>query len=56
MGKEDVANAIFTADGRFFSFMDTNGGNIEPGTALTIAKFLGEPVGMTFAGTKGAVI
>jgi hypothetical protein len=56
MRKEDVADAIFTADRRFFSLMDTDGSDIERGTAFTIAPFLSEPVGMAFAGAKVAIV
>jgi hypothetical protein len=56
MRKKDVADAFFAAYCRFFSLVDTNGGDIERCVAFTVTRFFREPVCMTFTGTDVTVM
>jgi len=56
MGKEDVADAIFAADGRFFTLVYKNGRDIERCIAFTVTQVFREPVCMTFTGTEVTVM
>jgi len=56
MGKEDVADTLFAADGRFFTLVDKNGRDIERRIAFAVTQVFREPVCMTFPGTKVTVM
>jgi len=45
-GKKNVTDPVGSTDGRFFSLMDTNGCNVERGSAMTITLSPCEPVDM----------
>jgi hypothetical protein len=56
MCKEDVADTIFAADGRFFTLVDKNGRDVEQCLAFTVTQVFREPVCMTFTGTDVTVM
>ena len=51
MRKKNIAYPIFTANHRFFTPVNANGGNIKTSGAPAITFFTIQPVSMAFAGT-----
>jgi len=55
IGKENITNSLTSAYNRFFSLMNTDGGDTKLRSCLTISLVLRKPVSITFPGTNIAV-
>jgi len=56
MGKEDVADALRTADDRLFATVSIDGGNAESGSGLAVSPVFSEAVCMTASRTEGTIV
>ena len=55
-GEKDVADAVWSGNGRFFAMMNADGRNIEGWAGVAVPRVFREPVGMTVPWTDGAVV
>jgi hypothetical protein len=54
MGEKYIADAVFSADGRLFPLVKTDGPDLESGSCAAISQLPGKPVCPAFPGTAHA--